>query len=39
MRLADFKSYEETKEILGLIRKYYELTGKIKVEGKASEQV
>ena len=32
MRLADFRSYEETEQILDLIRKYYELTGKIKVD-------
>jgi hypothetical protein len=30
MRLADFEKYVETKEILELIKQYYELTGKKK---------
>jgi hypothetical protein len=32
MRLADFKSYVETGEILGLVRKYYELTDRVRVD-------
>jgi hypothetical protein len=33
----DVKDYEETKEILGLIEKYYELTDKIKEDTKSDK--
>jgi 5-bromo-4-chloroindolyl phosphate hydrolysis protein len=32
----DVKDYEETKEILGLIKKYYDLTDKIKDDKESS---